>query len=54
VIHGLLLALEAIVLPVQAMIAATLVVCCSLMLSMAASVVIFRKALKRPGRLVTG
>jgi hypothetical protein len=54
VIHGLLLALAALFLPIQAMIAATLVVCCSLMLSMAASVVIFRKALKRPGRLVTG
>ena len=54
VIHGLLLALAALFLPTQAIAAATLVVCCSLMLSMAASVVIFRKALKRPGRLVTG
>jgi hypothetical protein len=41
--------LAALILPIPAMIAATVVVSCSLMLSLAASVVIFRKALKPQG-----
>ena len=46
VIHGLLLALGALTLPSPAMIAATAVVSCSMMLSVTASIVLFRKALK--------